>query len=463
MRACLCLTIALAHMLNFEHAGIFGGVDLGYYYVDLRVGTPPTKQTVIVDTGSGLTAFPCAGCEHCGHHIDSYFDYRLSSTSRRIGCSENVPCNSCKSDHCQYYQGYAEGSSISGFLVEDYIQLGDDDTAERTKLVFGCHDEETNLFKTQLADGIMGLAFAKKDTKRMNTIVDILYQNHEISTDVFALCLGQTDGYMTVGGYNSSLHLGPLVYADLHDSVYYAVNFKGVRVAEHKVSLRPEQFGSMYGGAGSIVDSGTTFVYLREEVHDGVWTAFESHCGGKDNCRGERVSVPGESHFCYHNNNSNLTDFYASFPTIHLEIDNITLAWEPERYLFTWPDHPSDYCFGVYSNGNGGSVLGGLFMRGMDIVFDRVTDTIGFAKADCNATTLIGSNTTSTGYIPTPSPRSGTSTPMSLIWLVLIVGTLLALIAGLGVCVCWRRRYVPLLAEGEVKPGWATVQAKAVP
>ena len=41
--------------------------SLGYYAVDVCVGTPPTQQfELIVDTGSGTTAFPCAGCSGCG-------------------------------------------------------------------------------------------------------------------------------------------------------------------------------------------------------------------------------------------------------------------------------------------------------------------------------------------------------------------------------------------------------------
>jgi len=209
------------------------------------------------------------------------------------------------------------------------------------------------------------------------------------------------------------------------------------------------------------VDSGTTFVYLREEVHEEVWAAFESHCSGKDNCIGERVSVSGESHSCYHYQSGNLTDFYASFPIIHLEIDNITVMWEPERYLFTWPDHLNDYCLGVYSNGGGGNVLGGLFMRGMDVVFDRVTDTIGFAKADCNATSLVGIIDTGTHVKPESIQRS---TAISLVWIAIIVGVVVVL-SGLGIYICWRRKHVPLLstANKELKPGWTAVQVKAQP
>ena len=46
---------------------LYGGVDLGYFYVNIYIGTPPIRQTVIVDTGSGITTFPCNDCgSNCG-------------------------------------------------------------------------------------------------------------------------------------------------------------------------------------------------------------------------------------------------------------------------------------------------------------------------------------------------------------------------------------------------------------
>jgi hypothetical protein len=74
----------------YEHAMLFGNVEnLGYYYVDIYVGTPPVKQTVIVDTASTLTAFPCTGCQKCGTHIDTYFDPALSSTASNVTCADS--------------------------------------------------------------------------------------------------------------------------------------------------------------------------------------------------------------------------------------------------------------------------------------------------------------------------------------------------------------------------------------
>eukprot|EP00551_Chaetoceros_affinis_P020525 CAMPEP_0203740334 /NCGR_PEP_ID=MMETSP0092-20131115/49508_1 /ASSEMBLY_ACC=CAM_ASM_001090 /TAXON_ID=426623 /ORGANISM="Chaetoceros affinis, Strain CCMP159" /LENGTH=139 /DNA_ID=CAMNT_0050626721 /DNA_START=114 /DNA_END=530 /DNA_ORIENTATION=+ len=59
------------HNSTLEVGGLYQGY--GTHYVDLWVGSPPQRQTVIVDTGSGVTAFPCTGCNDCGmdYHVDS--------------------------------------------------------------------------------------------------------------------------------------------------------------------------------------------------------------------------------------------------------------------------------------------------------------------------------------------------------------------------------------------------------
>ena len=42
------------HLLRFTF--------LRYFYADVWVGTPPSRHSVIIDTGSALMAFPCVGC-----------------------------------------------------------------------------------------------------------------------------------------------------------------------------------------------------------------------------------------------------------------------------------------------------------------------------------------------------------------------------------------------------------------
>ena len=70
-----------------------------YFYSLIYVGTPPQRQTVILDTGSSILAFPCdswfllclliVSCTTCGTHQNHPFAPSLSKTIRislvRIG------------------------------------------------------------------------------------------------------------------------------------------------------------------------------------------------------------------------------------------------------------------------------------------------------------------------------------------------------------------------------------------
>jgi hypothetical protein len=51
-------------MLPYHMLPVYGNASLGYYYVNIYVGSPnPQPQSVIVDTGSGILALPCVNCK----------------------------------------------------------------------------------------------------------------------------------------------------------------------------------------------------------------------------------------------------------------------------------------------------------------------------------------------------------------------------------------------------------------
>lgn len=55
--------------LASSEAPLFQG--MGTHYSFLWVGTPPQRVSVIMDTGSNHTAFPCTGCK-CGNHVSKF-------------------------------------------------------------------------------------------------------------------------------------------------------------------------------------------------------------------------------------------------------------------------------------------------------------------------------------------------------------------------------------------------------
>lgn len=112
----------------------------GVYWSELRVGSPPQSFSVLMDTGSSLTALPCANCDTCG------------PTHRRWNVSEST---TAKKLYVEDNARYMEGSYINSTLVEDEMCV-DGDVCVAPYPV-GCTTAESRAFRKQTADGIMGL------------------------------------------------------------------------------------------------------------------------------------------------------------------------------------------------------------------------------------------------------------------------------------------------------------------
>mmetsp|Transcript_28481 Transcript_28481/g.58696 ORF Transcript_28481/g.58696 Transcript_28481/m.58696 type:complete len:692 (+) Transcript_28481:60-2135(+) len=82
----------------------------GTHHAYLYIGTPPQRQTVIVDTGSRLTAFPCAPhCTDCGSHASPIFQLEESSTREILSCGECV-----LAERVSALERYFEGDGTGG-------------------------------------------------------------------------------------------------------------------------------------------------------------------------------------------------------------------------------------------------------------------------------------------------------------------------------------------------------------
>jgi hypothetical protein len=104
----------------------------GTHFVDLWVGTPtPQRQTLIVDTGSGVVAFPCEpACRDCGYsyHTDGADFRNQDSTTYILEQCGNCHLGTCEKvddfEYCGMSMGYAEGSSWHAYESRDYAYVG---------------------------------------------------------------------------------------------------------------------------------------------------------------------------------------------------------------------------------------------------------------------------------------------------------------------------------------------------
>ena len=214
--------------------------SLGYFSANVCLGTPAQRFDVIIDTGSSLTAVPCADCSHCGRHqhptyVSARYDSQVSSTFSAAGSRP-------------YSVSYTEGSSIRGRIVRDVAWFEELGAGRRVDCpaTFGCQTHETGLFNSQVADGISGLSRSRAYGA---TLFDALREKTG-APDVFSICLDEEVGALVLGGaVRPGLQLEWVTYsgADLYTVPLTEVSHAGG--------------GRLGGRVGSaIVDSGTSFI-----------------------------------------------------------------------------------------------------------------------------------------------------------------------------------------------------------
>eukprot|EP00977_Amphora_coffeiformis_P027180 scaffold34593_cov179-Amphora_coffeaeformis.AAC.18 len=113
----------------------------GTQHVHIWIGEPPTRQTLIVDTGSRFSATACEGCRDCGVHASPYLP-RESSTRIPHQCNVKDPsdkvllgcrmADQCVRNACQIVQQYTEGSTWTAVEVNDIVALGEEHMYEAT-------------------------------------------------------------------------------------------------------------------------------------------------------------------------------------------------------------------------------------------------------------------------------------------------------------------------------------------
>jgi hypothetical protein len=381
-----------ALLLGTELTPLIPGYGTHFSYV--YVGTPGQRVSVIVDTGSSFTAFPCKGCQDCGDHTDSYWDMSISSTASQVLC-DGQPC--------VVSQGYSEGSTWKAVKIKDKLFIGGESLQDlpsassyAVDFVFGCQTSETGLFRTQLADGIMGMGISDI------TLPFQLWKQSLSSTKMFAMCFKKGGGILTLGGADTRIHslLKPQLYwaklSLVGSSGWYGVQLVGIFLVNRKSGDRQSLAADAQhyaGGEGSIVDSGTTDTYLPKAVQKKFTSIFKDLTG-----------------FTYTNDEvplnaaklAKIPDVVFQIKDVDDKIFEVTMAWSA---LADGPLKNGGYAMRIYFQDDDGAVLGANFMSNHNVIFDVDGERVGFAQSDCDY-----QSTKSLPPPPSPTPASSAPT-----------------------------------------------------
>ena len=336
------------------------------YFTHVRIGGKDGEQqtfSVILDTGSGTIAVPCSDCSgNCGPH--NAYDKSKSST--------------CSDTGQRYYQSYGEGSTNSGHLYRDNICFGANcPTSEAVQHPFGCCNKYSPNFKSQGADGIIGISHS-------NSLIKEFYTHHDLENYEFALCLGRKNGVFSVGGYDDSRHISDVAWTPVrYQGSFYDVTLKGFAVGQEDLPL-PSTLKTPF------FDSGTSYTYVPSNVFVSMKSSFDRFCKKPGKCVHKGIEFPpGTDRYdvtnalgCF----KKLTDEEKdTFPGITLTFANgVSLCASARAYFFDYPNKPIT-CVGITKDGS--FTIGANLMVDHNIIFDVENSRLGIAVAKCDGET----------------------------------------------------------------------------
>ncbi|KAK3218458.1 hypothetical protein Dsin_012428 [Dipteronia sinensis] len=368
----------------------------GQYFVQFKVGTPPQKFTLIVDTTTELTWVNCR--YRCGRNCNKkntttqpphrrVFKADLSSSFKTVPCLSQM----CKVDlmnlfslarcptplnPCAYDYRYIDGSAALGIFANETVTLvhGNHRKTKLKNVLIGC----SSSFQGQSfanADGIVGLAYNK---------YSFANKASEKFGGKFSYCLVDHLSHKNVSNYlmfgaskNESLLSGKMRYTKLDLgllSPFYAVDVMGISIGGVMLKI-PFTVWDAKSGGGTVVDSGTSLTLLAEAAYKPVMAALEMSVS-----KFKRVHLNGlPMEYCF--NSTGFKDSLVPKLVFHFT-DGARFEPHSKSYVIDVADGVK--CLGFVSQSWPSiSSIGNIMQQNHLWEFDLRKSKLGFAPSTC--------------------------------------------------------------------------------
>ncbi|KAI3883106.1 hypothetical protein MKX03_012506 [Papaver bracteatum] len=391
---------SLNSVINFN---VYGSSDpelFGLYFTRVKIGSPPREFHVQIDTGSDVLWVACDSCDNCpkstGLDIQlGFFDPYSSSSAAVIPCSSDTcsfairtAVSGCPtpSSPCRYSFLYGDNSGTSGYYVSDILYLdtvvGDSmANSSASRVVFGCSNYQSGgLTRSNRAiDGIIGFG------QHYFSVISQLSSGGTVPK-MFSHCLNGKDyggGVLVLGEILApGIIYSPLVQSQRH----YNLNLLSIAVSDQIVPINPDVFvASSSGLRGTIVDSGTTLVYLAEEAYDPFVNSVANAVSLFTH------PIPSDETVCFPISSS----VDEIFPPVTLFFEgDAPMVLKPRDYLVQrhYTDGGAEWCLG-FQKGQGLTILGDLVLKDKVIIYDLARQRLGWVNYDCSSPVNVSSTT----------------------------------------------------------------------
>ncbi|KAL5997536.1 hypothetical protein ACLOJK_008466 [Asimina triloba] len=376
-------------------ATLVSGFSLGSveYLMDVFIGTPPKRFSLILDTGSDLNWIQCLPCHHCFPQLGPQYNPQDSSSYHSISChdprcklvSSPDPPRRCKKDDqtCEYFYWYGDNSNTTGdfsletFTVNLTTPAGESEFRRVEDVMFGCGHWNRGQFH-----GTAGLLGLGRGPLSFASQLQSLYghgfsyclvdwnSNASVSSK---LIFGEHKRLMGHPSLNFTSFVGGKENANAVDTFYY-IQIEAIMVGGEKLAIPAKTWSlSPEGLGGMIIDSGATLTYFAAPAYRMIKEAFR-----KKMERYTLVEYIPMLDACY-----NVSG------VMKVEMPGLTIlfgdgaVWNfPVENCFV-PMDTDIVCLAISEAPNSLSILGNYQQQNFHIFYDTKNSRLGFAPMKC--------------------------------------------------------------------------------